>query len=152
MWHVSSRSGVATLRTAIHLLFTYLLMISLVVSGSLACCLICKGLPTNLAQVLTTSSSYLHESDPLHRLHASGTCMPLFLLFYQYATAAHTVIHNSKVVLRFPISPSCRIACVAYVQSLSVHHRFSIVISVSDCVSVREHISGTTSMINLPVL
>jgi len=25
MWHVSSRSGVATLRTAIHLLFTYLL-------------------------------------------------------------------------------------------------------------------------------
>jgi len=26
MWHVSSRSGVATLRTAIHLLLTYLLM------------------------------------------------------------------------------------------------------------------------------
>jgi len=25
MWHVSSRSGVATLRTAIHLLLTYLL-------------------------------------------------------------------------------------------------------------------------------
>jgi len=25
MWYVSSRSGVATLRTAIHLLFTYLL-------------------------------------------------------------------------------------------------------------------------------
>ena len=27
MWHVSSRSGVATLRTAIHLLLTYLLHI-----------------------------------------------------------------------------------------------------------------------------
>ena len=27
MWHVSSRSGVATLQTAIHLLFTYLLTI-----------------------------------------------------------------------------------------------------------------------------
>ena len=26
MWHVSSRSGVATLRTAIHLLLTYLLL------------------------------------------------------------------------------------------------------------------------------
>jgi len=26
MWHVSSRSGVATLRTAIHLLVTYLLL------------------------------------------------------------------------------------------------------------------------------
>jgi len=26
MWHVSSRSGVATLRTAIHLLLTYLLI------------------------------------------------------------------------------------------------------------------------------
>jgi len=29
MWHVSSRSGVATLRTAIHLLLTYLLTIRL---------------------------------------------------------------------------------------------------------------------------
>ena len=29
MWHVSSRSGVATLRTAIHLLLTYLLTYSL---------------------------------------------------------------------------------------------------------------------------
>jgi len=28
MWHVSSRSGVATLRTAIHLLLTYLLLIT----------------------------------------------------------------------------------------------------------------------------
>jgi len=28
MWHVSSRSGVATLRTAIHLLLTYLLTVS----------------------------------------------------------------------------------------------------------------------------
>ena len=28
MWHVSSRSGVATLRTAIHLLLTYLLTYS----------------------------------------------------------------------------------------------------------------------------
>jgi len=28
MWHVSSRSGVATLRTAIHLLLTYLLSVS----------------------------------------------------------------------------------------------------------------------------
>jgi len=27
MWHVSSRSGVATLRTAIHLLLTYLLLV-----------------------------------------------------------------------------------------------------------------------------
>jgi len=37
MWHVSSRSGVATLRTAIHLLLTYLLTLtslhSLGVSG-----------------------------------------------------------------------------------------------------------------------
>ena len=32
MWHVSSRSGVATLRTAIHLLLTYLLT-SLVIGG-----------------------------------------------------------------------------------------------------------------------
>jgi len=30
MWHVSSRGGVATLRTAIHLLLTYLLTVSLV--------------------------------------------------------------------------------------------------------------------------
>ena len=29
MWHVSSRSGVATLRTAIHLLLTYLLKVKL---------------------------------------------------------------------------------------------------------------------------
>ena len=29
MWHVSSRSGVATLRTAIHLLLTYLLALPL---------------------------------------------------------------------------------------------------------------------------
>jgi len=29
MWHVSSRSGVATLRTAIHLLLTYLLWVRL---------------------------------------------------------------------------------------------------------------------------
>ena len=28
MWHVSSRSGVATLRTAIHLLLTYLLTVT----------------------------------------------------------------------------------------------------------------------------
>ena len=28
MWHVSSRSGVATLRTAIHLLLTYLLTLA----------------------------------------------------------------------------------------------------------------------------
>jgi len=30
MWHVSSHSGVATLRTAVHLLLTYLLIIHLV--------------------------------------------------------------------------------------------------------------------------
>jgi len=30
MWHVSSRSGVATLRTAMHLLLTYLLVRSLI--------------------------------------------------------------------------------------------------------------------------
>ena len=28
MWHVSSRSGVATLRTAVHLLLTYLLSVA----------------------------------------------------------------------------------------------------------------------------
>ena len=34
MWHVSSRSGVATLRTAIHLLLTYLLTAQLLHSCS----------------------------------------------------------------------------------------------------------------------
>ena len=48
MWHVSSRSGVATLRTAIHLLLTYLLTCV----GSLAEWLTCwtqahKGLGSN---------------------------------------------------------------------------------------------------------
>jgi len=33
MWHVSSRSGVATLRTAIHLLLTYLLTYSVMLEG-----------------------------------------------------------------------------------------------------------------------
>jgi len=28
MWHVSSRSGVATLRTALHLLLTYLILVA----------------------------------------------------------------------------------------------------------------------------
>ena len=37
------------------------------------CWLIDKGLATNLAQMLTTSSSsYLHENDPLHRQHSPG--------------------------------------------------------------------------------
>ena len=35
MWHVSSRSGVATLRTAIHLLLTYLLTVAVLFEGSL---------------------------------------------------------------------------------------------------------------------
>jgi len=34
MWHVSSRSGVATLRTAIHLLLTYLPVVLAVVLGA----------------------------------------------------------------------------------------------------------------------
>ena len=33
MWHVSSRSGVATLRTAIHLLLTYLQMIGATIAA-----------------------------------------------------------------------------------------------------------------------
>jgi len=37
MWHVRSRSVVATLRTAVHLLLTYLLMLQ-VVKNSVAAC------------------------------------------------------------------------------------------------------------------
>jgi len=37
MWHVSSRSGVATLRTAIHLLLTYLLSTTLCSRVSTSC-------------------------------------------------------------------------------------------------------------------
>jgi len=36
MWHVSSRSGVATLRTAIHLLLTYLLILTYCANGRIA--------------------------------------------------------------------------------------------------------------------
>ena len=38
----------------------------------LACWLIGEGLPTNLVHIVTTSSSYLHASDPLLRLHSPG--------------------------------------------------------------------------------
>ena len=37
MWHVSSRSGVATLRTAVHLLLTYLLTSMKLLSSTVSC-------------------------------------------------------------------------------------------------------------------
>jgi len=54
MWHVSSRSGVATLRTAVHLLFTYLLT---------ACPLSLHGYSTAVVSPAVTVPRQVHESS-----------------------------------------------------------------------------------------
>ena len=46
MWHVSSRSGAATLRTAIHLLLTYLLGPIIAISERLVGLYVCLHIPT----------------------------------------------------------------------------------------------------------
>ena len=78
MWHVSSRSGVATLRTAIHLLLTYLLAYNIFVQflslhrhgtslhNTLSTCLRFVQLQSNFHQLLTMDTLQTLQSVDQH--------------------------------------------------------------------------------------
>ena len=66
MWHVSSRSGVATLRTAIHLLLTYLLtyLHTIQVSERVGAAVSGSGLRTGLVCGRQTESEVCGQPEP----------------------------------------------------------------------------------------
>ena len=61
MWHVSSRSGVATLRTAIHLLLTYLLYASILAGMWLKPVALVK----NVREILSSEASFDIKYDSI---------------------------------------------------------------------------------------
>jgi len=62
MWHVSSRSGVTTLRTAIHLLLTYLLSTTLCSRVSSSCYLSLSDNRFVARQLALYTDHYMHVS------------------------------------------------------------------------------------------
>ena len=66
MWHVSSRSGVATLRTAIHLLLTYLLTYPPPVKSSPASSMwiYTTGLRLQLTKLVLPTSAKTEDGRP----------------------------------------------------------------------------------------
>ena len=81
MWHVSSRSGVATLRTAIHLLRTYLLM-GMMLSG------VCK-------QTETSSCSGDYGRSYVYRVDRVGLCDYMINFIHRLRSLPETYMMNS---------------------------------------------------------
>jgi len=89
MWHVSSRSGVATLRTAIHLLLTYLLIFwtNWPLSLDSGVC-VCRSWWWNAAGVRGCGSEFRARSSnsrcclPEERRHCDGDQWPHLIFFF----------------------------------------------------------------------
>jgi len=77
MWHVSSRSGVATLRTAIHLLLTYLLTVFAAQECGQA--LFSRRRMATEGGVVAYISVTLSRSDSIHTARAKP-CIVLYTL------------------------------------------------------------------------
>ena len=92
MWHVSSRSGVATLRTAIHLLLTYLLTNTPRYPLS-------SSRPNNKIQMAANE----HFQRPVVTVQASHFVTPRMLVRLQYPTlhpsASRTINTGVRILL-----------------------------------------------------
>jgi len=94
MWHVSSRSGVVTLRTAIHLLLTYLLTYLLIETQHIQPTTH-KEIEKAIKQKAKTSSTciYLHQIPHPDDSFASRVCSPQIKIANQKNSLV-SVVHN----------------------------------------------------------